>query len=478
MNELVSQPNGEFSHPQYYVFPFEEGLSQNLKNARLPHKNVFVEREQRIRILEVIPNIVLDLSSDICRRSRYLSKLLAAVGAGLLDAALNYLWDETIGELRKRISNYDLSYFFDVAISDPERRKNLTTEEDLLNISDYELLLGARKIEIILDVGFKQLDLIRYMRNHASAAHPNHNEISAYQFVGWVETCIKEVISLPQSKIVARTSELLKNIRTGNIDKNSAIEVAAFFDELPQIKADTLASGFFGIYVNAKSSQSARDGVAILFPKLWPKVSEEQKHELGIKYGRFQANGDSKGTELSRKIFTILRANEYLPEGTRSAEIMTAIEELIDAHEGLNNFYRELVPARRLESLIGNQSVPQSVCQRYVEVLVKVFLTNSYGVCVAANPYYEEMFRSLSPENAEIVLRLLFSPDIISSLERNSSSRVIEVEQKYMKLLDIIEPKMTSHKARELYDALREFSGKPEKIAKDTNLQRLLKQLS
>ena len=33
---------------------------------------------------------------------------LAAVGAGLFDAALNYLWDETIAEFRRRVARYDL----------------------------------------------------------------------------------------------------------------------------------------------------------------------------------------------------------------------------------------------------------------------------------------------------------------------------------------------------------------------------------
>jgi len=37
------------------------------------------------------------------------------------------------------------------------------------------------------------------MRNWASAAHPNQNQITGLQLIGWFETCTKEVIALPET---------------------------------------------------------------------------------------------------------------------------------------------------------------------------------------------------------------------------------------------------------------------------------------
>ena len=45
------------------------------------------------------------------------------------------------------------------------------------------------------------LDNIKFMRNWASAAHPNQIELTGLQLISWLETCIKEVISLPLSNI-------------------------------------------------------------------------------------------------------------------------------------------------------------------------------------------------------------------------------------------------------------------------------------
>jgi hypothetical protein len=44
--------------------------------------------------------------------------------------SLNYPWDETIFELRKRIVRYDLEYFFDLAVTNLDKRKKLRAEED------------------------------------------------------------------------------------------------------------------------------------------------------------------------------------------------------------------------------------------------------------------------------------------------------------------------------------------------------------
>lgn len=185
---------------------FEDVLTVAMEQLGLPSQGVLVSFAQRGRVLRNFVDAIDALDLDHRARSMYLSKFMVAVGAGLFDAALNYLWDETISELRRRVAGYDLDYFFDIAVKDPERRKKLQTEDDLLKIDDFDLIRAANDIELISDVGYKQLDLIRYMRNYASAAHPNQNEITAMQLLGWLETCITQVIALPETPVVAELS--------------------------------------------------------------------------------------------------------------------------------------------------------------------------------------------------------------------------------------------------------------------------------
>lgn len=178
---------------------FEEAILAEADSLDLPTSGVVVDQKNRVLVLGNMRHVIDDLPLERRGTAMYLSKFMVAVGAGLLDAALNYLWDETIGELRKRIINYDLQYFFDQAATDPAKRNDLDGPEDLLKITDDELIRSAAKIGFISDLGLHQLDLVRHMRNHASAAHPNQHELTPYALMGYLETCIKEVITLPES---------------------------------------------------------------------------------------------------------------------------------------------------------------------------------------------------------------------------------------------------------------------------------------
>jgi hypothetical protein len=88
--------------------------------------------------------------------------------------------------LRKRVVRYDLEYFFDLAVTNPEKRKKLSTEEDLTRLEDNELIRGASEMGLVSDLGFRHLDYIRYMRNwcqrSAPQSKPDHRT-TAYRLV-------------------------------------------------------------------------------------------------------------------------------------------------------------------------------------------------------------------------------------------------------------------------------------------------------
>lgn len=449
---------------------FETALLLALDAVGLPSDGVLVEVEQRVRVFENYPNAIALLTGDRRGQSMYLSKLLAAVGAGLFDAALNYLWDETIAELRRRVARYDLAYFFDIAVPSPDRRKDLHAEEHLDQISDQDLIRAAREIGLISDIGYQQLDLIRYMRNYASAAHPNQNEINAYQLLGWIETCIKEVITLPETQLVAETKQLLHNVRAGTITSENATATAEFFAELASEPADNIAAGFFGIYVDEDSNERARDGVRLLMPHLWPHVTEPKRREFGVKYGKYVANGDTTRSERARELLNVVQGSAYLPEPVRTAEISTAIDELLTAHRGFNNFYTEPGPARSLNRLTS-EPVPSAIRDPYVQAVVEAFLTNGNGIAWAADGHYAAMISRFGPDEAEVALKQLFDPTIASKLRFDSA------RSKFDEMLDTITPKLTRPAARDLLDEIRAFKGKPHKIAKDSALRRSFKRL-
>ena len=162
---------------------FTGGLSAFLEQFGLPSQNVLVDINERAITINNIPSTIEKISDTKRQNSIYISKFVAACSVGLFDAALNFLWDETIAELRKRVALFDLAYFYDAVITDEKQRLRYKTEDDLKNIDDWQLIRGCKDVGLITDIAFRHLDYIRDMRNYASAAHPNQNDITGLQLV-------------------------------------------------------------------------------------------------------------------------------------------------------------------------------------------------------------------------------------------------------------------------------------------------------
>jgi hypothetical protein len=395
--------------------------------------------------------------------------MIAAATVGLFDAALNYLWDELVSELRGRVVGFDLNYFFDIAAgNNADLRKGLKTEEDLRKVDDAHLLRAVLNIGLVTDVGFKRLDHIRFMRNNASAAHPNENDLTGLELVSFLQICIREVINTPPDTVTAHTGRLLTNIKKALLDQTAVAEAAAFFDQLPPDRADTLANGLFGLYTAPDRTPMVADNVRLLWPKLWQFVSEATRSSYGLRQARATASADTALATASRELIDLVDGTAYLTPEVRAIDMSEALQVLSSAHHGMNNFYNEPVPARRVLNLAGEQGdVPESVRQLYLRTVIDCYLGNGYGVSNAALPHYEQMVARFSPHDAGYAMRLCMDPIYSSLLSTHVGSF------QWAQLLDALEPKLTSTTDRNLMAGIRGFTGAPDQLRLDTNVKRL-----
>ncbi len=470
-DEIETRSSEELATIDSGLAQFEAVLLYAMSELGLPSSDVMVPVVQRGRVLRNFEDAIELLDSAQRGRSLYLSKFMVAVGAGLFDAALNYMWDETISELRRRVAGYDLAYFFEIAERDPERRKRLQTEEDLSRIDDFDLIRAANDIELISDAGHKQLDLIRYMRNFASAAHPNQNEIGAMQLLGFLETCISQVITLPETPVVVQVKRLLTNVKSQRLSPQRAAEISEFFDDLHSDGADNLAAGLFGIYTRADTTEDIRDNVRLLFPRLWPGVSEDQRQQLGVKYGRHAANGDEAEAENARALLDSVEGSQYLPEPVRVAELAEAIEDLLRAHRGWDNFYNEPPRARLLDSAVGDRGVPDGLTTDYVLAVVEVYLTNGHGASAGAEPIYESLIDRFNRREAQAAALSITNSRIAGRLQMPLP------RAKFEQMLARVEPKL-DRRHLEIVAAIKGSSAPLDKVAEETRVKKLINDLS
>lgn len=440
-----------------------------LKGAGLPSSELFVDVLERRTLLSALPPVLERLDVDARGRSTYVSKMIAAAAVGLFDAALNYLWDELVSELRRRVVGFDLTYFFDIAAGgNNDLRKSLKSEEDLRKIDDASLLRAALTIGLVTDVGFQRLDHIRYMRNHASAAHPNQVSLTGLDLANWLQICITEVINTPPDTVAANTGRLLANLRVGVLDQAAVDAAAAFFDQLPKDRVDALAKGLFGLYTEPGRSVVIGDNVRLLWPRLWPFVSEETRSNFGLRHARAAASAETAFVTAARELIELVGGTAYLSPEVRAVEVAEALDDLESAHHGFNNFYNEGPPARRVSDLAGDQGdVPEAVRPRYVRVVTECFLGNGHGVSSVGVDYYERMIRAFSPADAAQALRIFAEPEI-SSVLRSSVGR-----SQWQQLLEILDAKLTATSDRDLLAAVNAFTGTPDQLRVDTKIAKL-----
>lgn len=103
---------------------FENGLQNFLATHNLPTEGIFVGIPERTNVFKNVDTVLDQVGYAEKEKSIYLSKFIAGVASGLFDAALNYLWDETILQIRKRVIQYDIEYFYDNAVTNVDRRKS------------------------------------------------------------------------------------------------------------------------------------------------------------------------------------------------------------------------------------------------------------------------------------------------------------------------------------------------------------------
>jgi hypothetical protein len=463
MTDLV--PSSNYSSQ---IRQFEDGLLIFIEKYGLPTSQVLVQVSERLKVFSNVEGVMERIDLEQRQRSIYISKFIAAAAAGLFDAALNYLWDETIYELRRRVAQYDLAYFYDAAVgSSADKRKKLKTEEDLVKIDDSSLIKGSYEIGLISDLGFSHLDRIRYMRNWASAAHPNQHQITGLQLIEMLETCVIEVITLPLSNVVTEIKQLLANIKTNKISEPEAKQIAVFFANLPREKVNTLAEGFFGIYTQQDTISQTRQNVRLLIPYLWDRLDENTRQQFGIKYARFIANNDQDKQELSREFLETVSGLSYIPDGIRAAEVQTAIENLLSAHRGGNNFYNEPPFARQLQRLVGETGkVPTEVNNEYILCLVEVFLTNGNGRAWNAEPTYMSLLDQLDPGQSLIA--------ILSFSNLNISSRLQHplCQNKFRELMEMMKNKVSMAAVKELLESIEKYRGRLDKMKDDSDIKR------
>ncbi len=429
------------------VKTFGTQLDSYLDYVGLPKDQILVPYERRRPVFQNMPIVLESLTDDQKSVASYISKFVAACAVGLFDSALNYIWNETVRNLREKVARFDLRYFFDSAVSDSTRRSKLRNEADLEKLDDWELILGCRTTGIITENGFRHLDYVRNMRNYASAAHPNQNHITGLQIISWLETCIVEVLAKEPAGPVIEVRKLLHSLRTQHLSEADMPHIEAALPSLTEDLSESLLRSVFGMYTDTTVDAHVRDNLKLAAKPIWEAVSTEARRGVGLQHAMLAANGEVERAKLAREFLEIVEGLEFLTTEVLTAEMAVTLDNLTTAHYGMDNFFTEAAPARLLQRLVpANGEVPRPVRSKYVKAVTMCRIGNGYGVSWAAQDHYDELLTRFSDSHIRAFVKLVLDPEVASRLQFDSCAT------EYQRLTATLKTRAINPRLKEMLD--------------------------
>ncbi len=398
-------------------------FSNYLQSLGLPTENIIASSEQRQVVAQNLPAFISSIPEAERAQSRYLSKFLGATAIGLFDAALNYIWNEVVISLRKKSVIYGVELFFDAAVGG-KNREFYKSEDDLAGLKDSVLLDTSRKLELISDIVYRKLDFILTMRNEVAASHPNVENIGGFELLGWLETCVKDVLQDPLSDSAIRIKSIVENIKAA-IAPVDAASVSRFSQEIKNLSlphANNLLISLFGIFVSPATSQVLRKNISLLAPAVFSSASDAARTRIGIIIDGYRTNFDQDKLARGSEFLDIVGGRRYETLSARIVALDLLAERLMDAHVGRDNFYNEPPVMREVLSYFASTSdIPSDIFPKLARVVIYCRigrgLNYCQGVSPGGRPLYDQFFALLDDHGVAQVIICLFRPEINSKLK-------------------------------------------------------------
>jgi hypothetical protein len=384
----------------------------------LPSENIIASKNERETVANNLPVFLQSLSPDIKKDAKYLSKFVAGTAIGLFDAALNYVWNEVVLNLRKKAATYGLDLFFDAAIGG-KLRDYYKTEEDLQGVKDSVLLNTCRKLELISDIVHKKLTHILTMRNDVAASHPNVEKIGGFELLGWLQTCVKDVLQDQLSESAIQIKALVENLKSAQtvVSDDVVSSMQNAIKNLSLAHANNMLITTFGMFVDVKSSNILRKNISKIAQIIWEAASENVKVNIGVKIDGFKNNLHQSKHKRSIEYLEIVGGLNFQTLSTKIIEVDSLLEQLLSARYEWDNYYNEPPIISMILKYIKNSAdIPVEIVQKMAKVIlvcrVGKGITYCEGVSPGALPLYDSLLSFYDDNCITWTIISLYNPEV------------------------------------------------------------------
>tara|TARA_R110001583_G_scaffold15059_2_gene62433 strand:+ start:2739 stop:3992 length:1254 start_codon:yes stop_codon:yes gene_type:complete len=386
---------------------------------------------------------MINFPATVDTEINFLSQARKLLDAGFPDHSLLDIWNAAVHNLRRRVEAYGLDLFTS-AIKDEAGRKKYDKDGETINerwsgVDDMTLINGATKLGVLHKKAGKSLEMINWMRNHASPAHPSDSKVEAEDVFALALMLQKNLFEAEMPDPGHSPSGLFEPVKKSEL---SAENIELLKDQIRAFKQGDIRITFgFLLDLITKGENPSHNNASNLFTEVWEKSNDDLKKTAGQRYHSYLLEPESDTSEDSgaklRILETLVKVDgiKFIPDAARASLYRHAIKQLVNAKNTSYGWVDEEKAATALAQF--GPHIPSIAFEDVYQEIVTVWVGNYWGRSSAFLTL--QPFIDILNSNQLIALARLF----IENDRANSELISSKPKQKAKELLESIKAKLT-----------------------------------
>lgn len=367
------------------------------------------------------------------RELEYISEAKGLFDSGFYSYSILAIWNAAVNNLKRKVEAYGVDLWTSVVKEEPGRKKydkdGETIAERWSNVDDLVLIAGATKLGLLNPKAGKSLEMINWMRNHASPAHDSDNRVEMEDAIGLILLLQKNLFEQPFPDPGHSISSLFDPIKS---KVHTSDEIDTLKDQIKSFRPQDIRISFgFFTDILTKGEEPSTTNVIELFPTLWDKSNEDLRKTLAVKYHTYIMDpdaDDSSDKGAKTRVFEMLvklKAVHYIPDGTRARIYRRAAEKLAKAKDTSYGWGDEEAASRSLLQL--GTAVPSITFEQVYQEVIAIYCGNYWGRS-KSHLILDVFFESLNTDQLRTVMKLFRENERVRAELHQSRPRTFAIE--------------------------------------------------
>lgn len=375
-------------------------------------------------LLPQIINSEIDVKKEfpllVEREIEYINEAKGLFSSGFYSYSLLAIWNAAVNNLKRKVEAYGVELWSSVVKDESGRKKfdkdGETIAERWSNVDDLVLIAGATRLGLLNPKAGKSLEMINWMRNHASPAHDSDNRVEFEDAVGLMLLLQKNLFNQPFPDPGHSISSLFDPIKN---ETHSADQLDILKDQIKSFRPQDIRISF-GFFTDllTKGEEPSLTNVIELFPTVWEFSNEDLRKTLAVKYHTYildPNSDDSHDKGAKTRVFEMLvrlNAVHYVPDGTRARIFRRAAQELAKAKDTSYGWSDEEAASRSLDQL--GISVPSVAFIEVYQEIISIYCGNYWGRS-KSHLILDKYFDCLNTDQLRLVMKLFKDNERVKS---------------------------------------------------------------